>query len=232
MSKAARVEAKGKVGKAINETLAAIDDVHGDGALGELPFQKSAGRSRWGVYEYGIGGKPYRIAVSDKAATPSMTAAHEIGHWLDGTMLAVASSNSTYFGNLNKPEWKTAVDNFWIAVEQTESIKQLNELRLKGGTVKMEVPVWEWDDSKSPQGTEIRDVPVQGKYVRYLARHDEIWARAYAQYVVTRSSSPVLKDELNRERQFDSYPRQWSDEDFAPVADAIDNLFKTMGWIE
>jgi hypothetical protein len=38
VSKAARVKAKGKVGKAINETLAAIDEVHGDGELGELPF--------------------------------------------------------------------------------------------------------------------------------------------------------------------------------------------------
>lgn len=228
VSAAAKVEAKGKVGKAINETLAAIDEVHGDGALNDLPFVKSSGKGRWGFYEHTYSGTPIRIAVSDKADTPMMTAAHEIGHWLDGAILPIGKNNA-YFSSSSEAE---AVADFWRAIDQTDAIQQLNKLRREGGTVKMKVPKLEVVDGKLIQVAVMQDVPANGRYVRYLWRNDEIWARAYAQYVATRSSNPALKAELFVEQADRGYPQQWSDEDFAPVAASIDKIFKVMGWIE
>jgi hypothetical protein len=234
VSKAARVEAKGKVGKAINETLAAIDEVHGDGELGELPFQKNSGTRTTGKFEYYLANrKPIRIVVSDKGKTPSLDTAHEIGHWLDHVVLSTGNANSAYFANLKNPDYKATVERFWEVVDRTDSIRRLDELKTKGGTVKMEVSSDSGYLGLEGEKTKVVDVPADGRYVRYLARRDEVWARAYSQYVATRSSSSVLKSELTeRQGRNDGYPAMWSDEDFAPVADAIDNLFKTMGWLE
>lgn len=233
VSAAAKVVAKGKVGKAINETLAAIDEVHGDGELRELPFEKNSGTRMTGLFEYRLNRDrtPIRIAVSDKGETPSITAAHEIGHWLDHSVLIVAGQRVV---NTNTPEQKAAVASFWEAIGRTESIQKLKELKAKDATVKMEVVT-----GTERVGNDVRlirsvvDVPVVRKHLNYLMREDEVWARAYSQYVATRSSSAVLKTELEKERGLaGSYPRQWSDEDFAPVAASIDKIFKVMGWLE
>lgn len=66
----------------------------------------------------------------------------------------------------------------------------------------------------------------------YLLAGHELWARAYAQYVTTRSGNPALKAQLDRVRTSDVPWKQWSDDDFAPIAAAIDNLFRAKGWIE
>jgi SPP1 gp7 family putative phage head morphogenesis protein len=60
----------------------------------------------------------------------------------------------------------------------------------------------------------------------------ELWARAYAQYVAVRSSDPTLLAQLDKIRTGVQPWRQWSDADFAPVAAAIDQLFKSKGWIK
>lgn len=62
-------------------------------------------------------------------------------------------------------------------------------------------------------------------------RPEELWARSYAQYIATRSQDPALRAQLDKIRAGGQPWRQWSDEDFAPVAAAIDALFKGKGWL-
>jgi hypothetical protein len=157
-----------------------------------------------------------------------MTTAHEIGHWLDGVMLPVGILE---VNNASSREAKAVVD-FWTAIYKTNATQELTKLVREGGTVKIKIPTWEVVDGKPTRVEAIQDVPSDEDFVRYLSKDNETWARAYAQYVATRSSNPVLKAELVKAQEKIGYPQQWSDEDFTPVADAIDNLFKTMGWLE
>jgi hypothetical protein len=70
-------------------------------------------------------------------------------------------------------------------------------------------------------------------YVRYSLDSDEMWARAYAQYVATRSSDALLAAQLATILA-DANPiyraTQWHPADFAPLAVAIDAWMETLGW--
>jgi hypothetical protein len=68
------------------------------------------------------------------------------------------------------------------------------------------------------------------KYARYLAHDAEFWARAYAQYIGTRSGNAALLAELSAMRQ-GVYPLVWDDDDFEPIAAAIDGLLREKGWL-
>lgn len=67
----------------------------------------------------------------------------------------------------------------------------------------------------------------------YFLRDREIWARAYAQYVAVRSRDPEMLRQLDliRRRPIVGQFLQWSDADFAPIAAAMDDIFKAKGWI-
>lgn len=67
---------------------------------------------------------------------------------------------------------------------------------------------------------------MQGEFLKPY----ELWARAYAQYITTRSRDPALRGQLDKIRTGGQAWRQWSDDDFAPVAAAIDAVLKAKGW--
>jgi hypothetical protein len=71
-------------------------------------------------------------------------------------------------------------------------------------------------------------------YVTFMLRAQEMWARSYAQYIATRSGDPILRAQLFLERErlagMPYYPEQWDDDDFAPIAEAIDELLNAKGW--
>lgn len=64
----------------------------------------------------------------------------------------------------------------------------------------------------------------------YLLKPQEIWARAYAQFVATRASSPLLKSQLEKAIAYEPH-RQWQPADFTRLASAIELLFKSLGWL-
>lgn len=65
-------------------------------------------------------------------------------------------------------------------------------------------------------------------YTSYLMQHNEMFARAYAQWVSTKSSNKTLKKEIKS--VVDDYgPLQWGDESFKPISKAFDTLFKSKG---
>lgn len=73
------------------------------------------------------------------------------------------------------------------------------------------------------------------RHVEYLLTPHEVWARAYAQYIATRSERPILRRQLEEMRKTGFgvyYPRQWNDADFAPIAAEFDALFRNLGWMK
>lgn len=66
----------------------------------------------------------------------------------------------------------------------------------------------------------------------YFLEGYELWARAYAQYIAKKSGDPLLVAQLAKIRGGNQPWRQWSEEDFAPIQTAIDDVFKKKGWLK
>jgi len=208
VSQALKTPKRGAMAEPINRAVAAIDSVHGDGALPELPVKTGPMKSAYGVYRH-LANKdqtPVEIKISTTTTHPSMTTAHEVGHFLEAKGLLPASGN---------PLAMTKVLAFEQVTRDSAAMKQLDNLF--SGREKLKTT------SGYEYGADL-------KYVRYLKRSEEVWARAYAQYIAVRSSDPVMLEELRRV-QGSSYPTQWDDADFEPIAAAIDEMLKALGWL-
>jgi len=73
------------------------------------------------------------------------------------------------------------------------------------------------------------------KHIRYLNKDEELFARAYAQYIASSSGDKVLLKQLNgivATKYNRVYNAQWSKTDFKQVRKAFDSLFKEKGWIQ
>ncbi|MBP5531714.1 MAG: hypothetical protein J6Y54_06780, partial [Lentisphaeria bacterium] len=68
--------------------------------------------------------------------------------------------------------------------------------------------------------------------LEYLLRSDEIFARAYSQYIASRSGDATLLSQLNSSRRgVIFYGGLWEDDDFAPIAEEFDKMLKKVGMI-
>lgn len=88
------------------------------------------------------------------------------------------------------------------------------------------------DQSKSIQG--LKSLP-PGKNRNYYLDKNEEFARAYSQYILYKTGDAKLRKQLNEILQSNSkmyQMSQWADDDFVPIAQAMDDLFGEMGWIK
>jgi SPP1 gp7 family putative phage head morphogenesis protein len=87
VSRGLPVQAKGDVGAAWKATLAQIDRIHDDGVLPGFPATRAAKNARHlGVYHP----SKRKLALKDGGPWMHLTAAHEIGHYLDHQALTAA----------------------------------------------------------------------------------------------------------------------------------------------
>lgn len=70
------------------------------------------------------------------------------------------------------------------------------------------------------------------KRAAYFVSPWEAWARSYAQFIATESGDAVMLADLDRVRGGAEPWRQWTDAEFAPIAQAMRTLFKTRGWMK
>lgn len=67
------------------------------------------------------------------------------------------------------------------------------------------------------------------EYGQYLSSMKECWARSYEQWILSRTDDPILAAKY-RIQVGEGYPEQiWGWDDFAPIAQAIENLFRRKG---
>lgn len=190
------------------QTLAAIDKVHGDGVLPRIGINRSSSKKYLGAYRY----FPHNLQAVDIRLTsnhvPNHVLAHEVGHFIDHQGLAPGKGYASSNG-LDK-----RMDAWRAAVLKSDAIRSLQRLH-----------------GKNKIGTET----VRRKYVNYLLKVEEIWARSYAQWITQRSGDSLLIEQL--EAIMDgirnaplAYQSQWEPEDFEPIARAMDDLFFELGW--
>ena len=191
-------------GKRLRAAAKAIDSIHGVKGLIRIPVIGTDSRDTNGEFrKHRATGRPIDIHVSKRGSRPELTFVHEIGHFLETT----AIPGHRY----GERDWAfdPYMAGFVSAVMKTESVAALRKLH-----------------------GESLD-PCSRKYLSYLLRVEELWARCYAQYVATRSANPSLSEQLEllRSKTCPSpIVSQWWDEEFEPVARAIASLFRSIGW--
>ncbi len=217
VSKAKDVEAAARC------ALTAIGRVHGDGAQPMIPIQPSRRIVPRGVYTP-QGGKtvPQGIRIKVTGTTQAFDVVHEVFHALDHRVWG--------YRNLYGTEADTGGQRFTAIkalVAESRPIKQL-EARKKTQRAYVSVP------GRPGEPGHRALVEVDQGLLTYLTNPSESLARAYAQYIATRSGDSQLLLELTRIRGrsiHTVYPEQWSDEEFEVIAGAFDRLFEDEKWL-
>lgn len=217
VSRALSGPSRGKNKLAVDQTLDSIDQVHGDGNLPEIPVKFVGKMNSFGYYKYGgRSGKPINITIRSTGDHRHLTLAHEAGHFIDhqGTSTQWVTATSEAF----KP-WRDAIKN-------SKAYKSLDDMLADPDKY-----IKPYTDPRFPD-FEFTRKPDR-RYLRYQLGGDELWARSYSQYIATKSRQPDMIAELAGLRENEMYKDiQWDDDDFAPIAEAIDQAFVSLGWLK
>lgn len=216
VSKALTVEA-GVLERQILNAIAAVDQVHTDGALPDLPVKAASLVDMYGYFQNTTGEKAVEIVVSSLNPHAELTVVHEIGHFLDFKGL----DRSTLWASVNSPAlapWREAIKRSRAA----QTLGHFLDPTLRTATVTL------WDGS-------VVEYPVDKSYVGYLLKAEELWARSYSQFIATQSRDPELMQQLERERKRPIsgiyYPKHWDDADFQPILAEMEAVFRGLRWM-
>jgi hypothetical protein len=204
----------------IKATIEAVDRIHGDGPLPKIVVDTNVPAGADGVFRRIVTtGEAVEIAVRRLSSTPGFSLAHELGHFLE------RSGIPRKLGLANPRDWQDDehLGDWYKAVLASPPIKKLKEL-----VSKKTIEVEKADGTKETQ-------PLDKDYLAYLRDPEEVWARAYSQWIASRSGNARLRGQLDAERREPikkAIPHQWSDEEFKPIAQEIEALFTKLGWIK
>lgn len=205
------------VNKAIDDSMRAIGQVHGiPSTLHKLPVyvtgRLGAGQGSDVAGAYYPSGEwawssQAKINVNKHAAWPMATMVHEYGHYLDHHLFGSVTQHSTMDSTgttRRSPELKGLMQSIF----RSSAVKQLIEAHA----------THEHDEHETT--------------VSYFLKREELFARAYAQWIGSRSSHPQLRSEITEMgqewRNFGLHT-QWDRDDFKPIGREFDRLFFKRG---
>lgn len=211
------------VGEGARHTFDQIDKVHRipDG-LAPVPIKNSSSTSYFGQYSYTRGrlGRPDAIRIRTKGDHISGTTAHEFGHYID--------HQGNLVGQLEKMAERSPGD--WAGVFGSSPVGRQDPLMQAFFDAVEDTPTWKAlaEEAAGPRAR------LNG--ASYYVQRNEVWARSYHQWIATRSGDRRMLDEIQaiRIRRADPNRRitglsQWEDDEFGPVADALDAIFRAKG---
>lgn len=223
---ALKIPKSGKYRPMYQQTLDAIDSVHGDGDLPEIPVKtKSKMSSRNGSYRFytrysNQANVAESIEINGKMAQVESVLAHEIGHFLDHQTIDGKGFSSTRaaFGD------PSSLTGWWDAVKNSQAYHTLRDKKTNPQNHTRTIAI-------SPERT--YTVRPDAKFMSYLLSPEELWARSYTQYIAEKSGNPILLDQMDKDRQSKIHSdQQWAPEDFEPIKQAIDKVFLALGWLK
>lgn len=192
-------------------TLEIIDSVHGDGVLPNIPMKAFRSTTEWGSYRsFKNSGVAYDIRINSAGTHKRLTTAHEIGHFLDQQAIGQPGRHASTIPG-------SPLSGVMQAIQNSQAFQKLQALQRD-----------RFFDAE-------RTVRVDVKFTAYLLNPKELWARAYAQYIAVQSQDVKMLHELAEEldpRGKMYYPKQWTDEDFQPIRDAITLMLTQKGWVQ
>lgn len=144
--------------------------------------------------------------METRGTTTALTQVHELGHAIDYRHFGGGQDVHTRGAVRPRPSARVpgrapgGMEDWWDAVTSSRAVQSLPS------------------------------VNAPAAYRQYLLLSEELWARAYAQWIALRSGDATLMDEINAIRSGRSHGRvpasQWEDDDFEPIARALDELFR------
>lgn len=185
----------------VQAALKAIDEVHDDGTLPTIPVVATRQQC--------LGLMRYNRSVDGSAA-------QDIGVRADGNWPALTTAHEV--GHLLDLEAIGTKGSFATVVGNSDMRRVLEVARSTGAIQNLQARL------ATSQSLELQ------RQYRYFLKPEEIWARAYAQFIAERSTSPLMKKQLAA-AVATHRDRQWTTEDFAPIADAIEAMFKKFNWM-
>lgn len=203
ISDALKLPKNGVAKTAVNTVLMEIDGLHSAVELPEIPVKNSTSIKFQGHYVYQeLSREPVEIVISKSSVNPELTAAHEIGHFIDHQALW----DIGVYASVKAPlldKWRAAIEAS-VATDKLKTVLQTH-----------------------------RDYKTRSKASYYLAYWEQ-WARSYAQWVATRGNNTAMIEQVQKITQAGNpaySASQWDAADFEPIATAIDEIFKTLGWL-
>jgi len=194
--------------KTAKRVLDLIDSVHSDGVLPKIKIHLAAVDGQHGEYTH-QGKTAKHINLNPSGDHGLLTLSHEIGHFLDHQGISQKLGLDSFGSEAKHPAFK----KFRVALKRTAAYRTLRQRMKKA----------EQKQSKN------------ARYYAYLLRPREVFARAYAQWIAHKTGDGEMRKMLDRERARKAgvkyNPRQWDDDDFAPLAKAMDHLFGELGWL-
>jgi len=186
----------------IEEAIAAINAVHGDGTLPRIPIIYNGRIGVLGQYRYyKFSGESFDIQMRN-AQGNGLTFAHEVGHFLDHKGLSPKGTFASRSGE---------IEEIMAVIRESDAYKNVHK---------------NWTAAKVARDKDL------AKYNKYLLDESECFARSYAQFIAVESKNKNLLQELDRIRGIDKYSTQWSDTDFEPIRAVIKKVFKQKGWMK
>jgi hypothetical protein len=207
-----------QISSEVGEAMKVLDSIHGDGNLPKLPLKvnnrmKAYGHIRYRRYRYtGNLADISNITIRKKNGTPITTLWHELGHFMDLTVIdgygEFASAKSPMFAKFRKLVRESK------AYKSLDASVVLANARKKG----------------------LRIVPKDlREHVAYLKQDHELFARAYSQYIAKKSGNPKYLKELTDKIDTNNIGllNQWDEIDFKPIFEEIDRILtEEMKWIK
>jgi len=204
-----------RIERAANATFGAIDKIHSDGNLPRIPVRSMDRPDYEGYLKIDPAtSRPRALEINKAADTPRLTTAHETGHAIDYAGIPLTKPRIGVDRDFRGEE---RFKDFIKAIDASDSIKTLRER-----TTQTVHPEW-------------KAFTIDQKHVAYLLQDNEIWARAYSQWVAQRSGDLSMAAEIEHRLVLDQqkmYAYQWQADDFEPIARAIDGIFQELGWLK
>jgi len=153
--------------------------------------------------------------LSASAPRPELSIVHEVGHFLDHEGIGRGGHLGSESGEISR---------IMQTIYESQAYRRLARL---AGRRQIRVQL---SNRARPQV-----LPLNSTYVQYLCAPKELFARAYAQFIVTVGRDPRLIVQLEAV-QIDAilgavYHVQWDEGDFVSIARAFEREFRNRQWI-
>lgn len=206
------IPARSPLAGELREAMAAVDGVHGDGQLDTIPVSLVSGTNYEAAYRTRAD-KAVDIQLRRDGKERRISLVHEVGHWLDHQQLHAT------MGAQSDPAVRLASQRVIDTIKVTDQFQYWRDLRAG----KRDIIYTRADGSQGSYAP-------SRAFMDYVMEDEELWARAYTQYIVIRSQQPEMLQELAAYRTRPAGFDQWDEVDFVPVANAIDVLMGAIGW--
>jgi SPP1 gp7 family putative phage head morphogenesis protein len=199
--------------KDLRAALALIDGVHGpDGATRwgvPLPITRANKKNAHGYFgrsfRRGVGYTPNQIGICTDQH-PRLTLVHEMGHYFDFSMEGTGPVGGIEFAS-NMPRGMSP-ERKALWNEFIDACADTDELRYVKANLR-------------------------GKLRDYYVSPEEMFARAYSQYIAVKSKDPTLLAEIESVRTHPvAFFTQWTDQAFGPIESALDAILKSYQMIK